>query len=222
MNALILPSLILLASLAVFFVGVLLHRRRRPALRFETITQPKRPRPAEQVVVDDQDVNVDDDAWDPEAAPGDDGRWLGDVTSDLIARVRADWSARELAPAVVRIAARELVDAVASPYLYPGRTARDLERACVAAAEVVVEMAKQEEGGGDLDWLVEDGERELTPPAAFEQLVARVVGMVEQPRRAATLPLDIRGTAVDGPPRAAPDDPGVPAPPAVYGLARSR
>jgi len=30
---------------------------------------------------------------------------------------------------------------------------------------------------------------------AFEQLVAQVVGLVEQPRRGGTLPLDIRGTA---------------------------
>lgn len=55
--------------------------------------------------------------------------------------------------------------------------------------------------GDDPEALAHDLERRfpratlIGADAAFEQIVARVVGMVEQPRRAATLPLDIRGTA---------------------------
>jgi AraC family transcriptional regulator of adaptative response/methylated-DNA-[protein]-cysteine methyltransferase len=55
--------------------------------------------------------------------------------------------------------------------------------------------------GDDPEALVHDLERRfpraqlLGADAAFEQLVAQVVGLVEQPRLGGTLPLDIRGTA---------------------------
>lgn len=55
--------------------------------------------------------------------------------------------------------------------------------------------------GDEPDPLLRDVERRFPcatlvgGDAAFERLVANVVGLVEQPRRAANLPLDIRGTA---------------------------